>query len=57
MKQYIVRLHDWNGSIIDGEIYEVPNRDVALIMYKRRCKRLGIKIAHSYSFSVKEYKD
>jgi hypothetical protein len=57
MKNYIVRLHDWNGSIIDGEIYEAPNRDVALIMYKRRCKRLGIKIAHSYSFSVKEYKD
>lgn len=57
MKQYIVRLHDWNGSIIDGEIYEAPNRDVALIMYKRRCRRLGIHIPHGASFTVTEYKE
>lgn len=57
MKQYIVRLHDWNGSIIDGEIYTAPNRDVALIMYKRRCKRLGIHIPNGASFSVNEYKE
>ena len=55
MKSYIVRLHDWNGSIIDGEIYAAPNRDVALIEYKRRCKRLGIHVANGYYFSVSEY--
>lgn len=54
MKEYIVRLHNWNGSIIDGEIFKANNSDEALKMYKARCRRLGIEKCESDTYSVNE---
>lgn len=42
MKKYIVRLHNADGAIVDGEIFSACNEKYALLMYKIRCKNLGI---------------
>ena len=44
MKNYIVRLRNYKGFIVDGEIYESPNEQTAKEMYTRRCNRLGIVV-------------
>jgi hypothetical protein len=44
MKNYIVRLRNYEGFIVDGEIYEAPNEQIAKEMYVSRCKRLGIVV-------------
>ena len=54
MKEYIVRLRNYRGSIIDGEIYTAPNKCEALKMYKARCYRLGIAICKYDYFTVDE---
>ena len=36
MKMFVVRLHNYNGSIIDGEVFEAVNAEEALKMYKAR---------------------
>lgn len=42
MKAFIVRLRNYEGSIIDGEIIHADNEEQAIIKYKKRCERLGI---------------
>lgn len=42
MKNYFVRLRNYNDSIIDGEYYKGTTAELALLMYKNRCKKLGI---------------
>ena len=42
MKTYIVRLRNYEGFIVDGEIYEAQNEQIAKEMYTNRCNRLGI---------------
>jgi hypothetical protein len=54
MKTYVVRLRNYRGSIIDGEIYTAPNKEEALKMYKARCKRVGIDICKYDYFTVDE---
>lgn len=54
MKMFVVRLHNYNGSIIDGEIFEAINADEALKMYKARCYRLGIEKCKYDTYSVEE---
>lgn len=54
MKEYMVRLLNWNGSIIDGEIFKANNSNEALEMYKARCKRLGIEKCKYDTYSVEE---
>ena len=44
MKNYIVRLRNYEGFIVDGEIYEASNEQIAKEMYTSRCKRLGIVV-------------
>lgn len=43
-KTYIVRLRDYEGFIVDGEIYEANDEKAAKEMYTRRCERLGILV-------------
>lgn len=54
MKTYVVRLRNYRGSVIDGEIYTAPNKEEALKMYKARCKRVGIDICKYDHFTVDE---
>ena len=44
MKNYVVRLRNYEGFIVDGEIYEAHNEQIAKEMYASRCKRLGIVV-------------
>lgn len=43
MKEYIVRLRDYNGSIIDGEFYTAENEIQAELKYMQRLIKLGIE--------------
>lgn len=54
MKTYAVRLHNINGSVVDGEIFEAVNADEALKMYKARCNHLGIEKCKYDTYSVEE---
>lgn len=54
MKNYVVRLRDWKGNIIDGEIYSASNTENALRMYKARCIMVGIDIAYADHITVEE---
>ena len=47
MKNYIVRLRNYRGAIIDGEFYSNTTAELAELMYKSRCQRLGIAIVES----------
>lgn len=42
MKEFICRLRDYNGAIIDGEIYVCENKTQAELKYMQRLLRLGI---------------
>ena len=42
MKKYIVRLRNYKGLVIDGEIYKASSATDAIEMYLERCERLGI---------------
>lgn len=53
MKSYIVRLRNYEGFIVDGEIYEAPNEKIAKEMYTSRCNRLGI-VAGKYDYITVE---
>lgn len=44
MKEFIVRLRDWNGSIIDGEFYTAESEAEAKLMYIGRMRKLGIEM-------------
>lgn len=55
MKEYVVRLRSYRGSIIDGEVYTAPDKEEALKMYKARCARLGIAICKYDYFTVDEW--
>ena len=44
MKSYIVRLRTYEGFIVDGEIYDASNEQIAKEMYTSRCNRLGIVV-------------
>ena len=44
MKNYIVRLRNYEGFIVDGDIYEAHNEQNAKEMYESRCKRSGIVV-------------
>lgn len=54
MKEYMVRLHDWRGVIVDGEFYNASSEEQALMMYRGRARRLGIAIGQGYYFTVQE---
>ena len=43
MHKYVVRLLNYRGSIIDGEVFTAKNEQEALQKYKNRCFNLGIK--------------
>ena len=55
MGKYVVRLRNYRGSIIDGEVYTAISKDEALRMYKARCYRLGIAIGNYDYFTVDEW--
>lgn len=42
MKEFIFRLRDYNGAIIDGEVYVCENKTQADIKYMQRLLKLGI---------------
>ena len=42
MKEFICRLRDYNGAIIDGEAYVCDNKTQAELKYMQRLLRLGI---------------
>jgi hypothetical protein len=44
MTNYVVRLRNYNGFIVDGEIYTANNESEAKMYYLARCKKLGIAI-------------
>ena len=44
MKKYLVRLRNYEGSIIDGYIYSANSEADAKLKYLSRCNRLGIEI-------------
>ena len=44
MKNYVVRLRDYEGNIVDGETYSANSVDDAKLKYLSRCNRLGIEI-------------
>ena len=45
MKHYVVRLRNYEGSIVDGEIYyNVETKEQAKQKYLLRCKKHDIKI-------------
>ena len=49
MKNYVVRLRDYEGNIVDGETYSANSVDDAKLKYLSRCSRLGIEIGkHDY---------
>ncbi len=54
MKNYVVRLRDWEGNIVDGEIYTETNTENALRMYKARCAMVGIDISKFDYITVEE---
>lgn len=53
--KYAVRLKDWNGNIIDGEVFDCENEMRALSLYIERCKRLGIKKSKYDDYTVEEW--
>ena len=55
--KYMVRMHDYDGSIIDGEIYSCATKEAAIVRYKARCKALGIAVRDVYYYTVNEYVD
>lgn len=42
MKEFIVRLRDYKGAIIDGEFIKAENTRQAELKYMQRLLRLGI---------------
>ena len=45
MKNYIVRLMDYDRSIIYGDYYRNTTAELAEIMFVAKCHRLGIVIS------------
>ena len=54
MKQYIVRLVNYNGFVVDGEIYEANDSIEALEKYMSRCNRLGIAKCVYDKYTIEE---
>ena len=54
MKMFAVRLHNYNGAVVDGEVFEAINANEALKMYKARCYRLGVEKCEYDTYSVEE---
>lgn len=54
---YVVRLRNYEGSIVDGEIYEAPNELFAKEMYRNRCDRLGVVISKYDYITVESYEE
>ncbi len=44
MKEYMVRLRDYNGNVIDGDIYIARTKKEARERYLSRVQRLGIDV-------------
>lgn len=42
MKEYMVRLLDYKGSVIDGDFYKAANMTQAKKMYEKRMQNIGI---------------
>lgn len=42
MKEYMVRLLDYKGSVIDGDFYKAANMGQAKKMYEKRMQNIGI---------------
>lgn len=42
--EYVVRLRDYEGNIVDGEIYSECSEANAKLKYLARCIKLGIEI-------------
>ena len=41
--QYSVRLLDYEGNVVDGEVFEAKSKKEAENMYQQRMKSLGIQ--------------
>ena len=54
MKNYVVRLRNYEGAIIDGGVYNASNTEDARKMYIARCLMLGIDIATYDYITVEE---
>ena len=53
--KYMVRLRNYEGSVIDGEIYCAENRIKAELMYMIRMDKLGIQMSKEDYITVEEY--
>lgn len=55
MKEYLVRLRNYDGFILDGEVFTAASEAVALELYKIRCRRLGIQKCEYDYYTVEEW--
>lgn len=54
MKKYVVRLLNYEDSVIDGEVYKADDPFSAFNMYLTRCKKLGIQKCVYDKYSIEE---
>ena len=55
MKEFLVRLRDYKGFIIDGGIYNADCEDMAKMQYLARCVKLGIVIGKDDYITVEKF--
>lgn len=55
MKDYIVRLRNYEGNVVDGEIYKAESENQAKQKYIARCERLGIAIGKFDYITVEDF--
>lgn len=55
MKNYVVRLRDYEGNIVDGEVYSANSVADAKLKYLSRCNRLGIEIGKYDYITVEDW--
>lgn len=52
--KYMVRLRNYEGSVIDGEIYCAESKIKAELMYMIRMDKLGIQMSREDYITVEE---
>mgnify|MGYP003255228801 CR=1 FL=1 len=55
MEKYVVRLVNYENSIIDGEVFEAENEIEALKLYINRCNRLGIQKGDYNKYTIETW--
>lgn len=54
-KKYVVRLVNYENTIIHGEVFEAENEVEALALYIAKCNRLGIQKCKYDKYTIEEW--